>query len=58
MSGPHPKSASQAIVLPDTIILAADICAEHEAACKAAGSALEHARRCGELLAQAKAEVL
>ena len=43
---------------PDTILLAADICVEHEAACRAAGSALEHALCCGELLAQAKAEVL
>ncbi len=58
MSGPHPKSASQAIARADTIVPAADICVENESACQAAGSALEHARRCGELLAQAKAEVL
>jgi hypothetical protein len=45
-------------VSPDTIVVAADICAEHETARQTAGSALDHARRCGELLAQAKAEVL
>src|SRR5579863_2989340 len=57
MSEPRRKSTSKVIVLPDTIGLAADICVEHEAACQAASRALEHARRCGELLAQAKAVV-
>ncbi len=37
--------------------LAGEINREHEAAQKAAQTAVEHARRCGELLVQAKAEV-
>src|ERR1022692_3190492 len=55
MSRPYPNSGRQDVVSLDTTVLAGDICAQHEAACQAAGSALEHARRCGELLAQAKA---
>ncbi len=45
-------TAAPAVVVPD---LAAEITREHEAACRAVRTGLEHARRAGELLTGAKA---
>ena len=47
---------SGSILAPPVRDLPAEINHEHEAACRAASSAIDHARRCGKLLIKAKAE--